>query len=242
MSLLSLFGLVWSFSEIKLLLRDFTLKYGPLVTLPLGSSPAIFVASHALTHRALIQNCAVFADHPRALPTNRFFSSDQRNISSATYGPTWSLLRRNLTSKILHPSRVKSYSHARRWVLCLLVHSLILRLDVRVRVMDHIQYAMFCLLVLMCFGDKLDDKQIQQIESVQRRLMLSMSRSNILNFWPRPGKIVFRNRWKELLQLRQDKEDVLIPLVKARISYKAKQQQGAETEDFVAAYVDTLVD
>ncbi|KAK3042459.1 hypothetical protein RJ639_000183 [Escallonia herrerae] len=108
--------------------------------------------------------------------------------------------------------------------------------------MDHFRYAMFCLLVLMCFGDKLDNQQIQQIESAQRRYVLNIGRFNTLNFWPRLGKIVFRNRWKELLQLRQDQEDVLIPLIKARISLKARQQQGAETEDFVVAYVDTLVD
>ncbi|KAK2974159.1 hypothetical protein RJ640_021450 [Escallonia rubra] len=228
--------------EIEQILRGFRLKYGPLITLRIGSRTAIFVASHALAHRALIQNGAVFADRPKALPTTRVFNSDQRSISSAAYGPTWRLLRRNLTSEILHPSRVKSYSHARRWVLHVLVQRLLPRSDEPVRVMDHFQYAMFCLLVLMCFGDKLDDKQIQQIESVQRRLLLSMSRFRILNFWPRLGKIVFRNRWKQLLQLRQDQEDVLIPLVKARISLKAKQQQGAETEGFVVAYVDTLVD
>ncbi|KAK2974155.1 hypothetical protein RJ640_021446 [Escallonia rubra] len=237
-------NLIWlrrSLWEIEHILRGFRLKYGPLITLRIDSRPAIFVASHAIAHRALVQNGAVFADRPRLPATQRVFNSDQRNISTAAYGPTWRLLRRNLTSEILHPSRVKSYSQARRWVLHVLVHRL-LRSDEPVRVMDHFQYAVFCLLVLMCFGDKLDDRKIQQIESVQRRFMLNISRYNILNFWPRLGKIVFRNRWKELLQLRRDQEDVFIPLVKARISLKAKQQQGAKTEDFVVAYVDTLVD
>ncbi|KAK3042472.1 hypothetical protein RJ639_000196 [Escallonia herrerae] len=159
------------------------------------------------------------------------------SIRNIARGFTWGLLRRNLTSEILNPSRVKSYSGALRWALHVLVHRLLLRSDEPVRVMDRFQYAVFCLLVFMCFGDKLDDKQIQQIESVQRRLVLNISRYNILNFWPRLGKI-----YSELLQLRRDQEDVLIPLVKARISLKAKQQQGAETEDFVVAYVDTLVD
>ncbi|KAK3008380.1 hypothetical protein RJ639_014088 [Escallonia herrerae] len=174
--------------------------------------------SHALAHPALVQNGAVFvfANRPKAPPTNRIFNNDQRNISSAAYGPTWRPLRRNLTSEILHHSRVKSYFGDRRWALHVLVHRLLLHSDEPVRVMDHFQYAVFCLLVFMCFGDKLDDKQIQQIESVQR--------------------------WKELLRLRRDQEDVLIPLVKARISLKAKRQQGAKTEDFVVAYVDTLVD
>ncbi|KAG5554598.1 hypothetical protein RHGRI_012235 [Rhododendron griersonianum] len=70
-----------------------------------------------MAHQALVQNSVVFSDQPKALATGKVISSNQHNINSARYGPTWRLLRRNLTSKILHPSRVKSYSAARQWVL-----------------------------------------------------------------------------------------------------------------------------
>ncbi|KAJ6350695.1 hypothetical protein OIU78_006771 [Salix suchowensis] len=33
-----------------------------------------------------------------------------------------------------------------------------------VRIREHLQYAMFCLLVVMCFGDNVDETQIKQIE------------------------------------------------------------------------------
>uniref|UniRef100_A0A5B7BKP0 Cytochrome P450 89A2-like n=1 Tax=Davidia involucrata TaxID=16924 RepID=A0A5B7BKP0_DAVIN len=256
-----------SFSELEPILRDLRGKYGPLITLRIGSRPAIFVGSHSLAHRTLVQNGVVFSDRPKALATSQIMNSNQHNISSAAYGPTWRLLRRNLTSEILHPSRVRSYSHARRWVLGILMDRLLIMMDsesaaaAEVRVVDHFQYAMFCLLALMCFGDKLDENQIKQIETVQRRLLLGFGRFNILNFWPRVGKIVFRNRWKELIQMRQNQEAVLIPLIKARKEVvvrrrqqQQQQQQGRhrydedgkakeEEEDCaVVAYVDTLVD
>ncbi|THG06588.1 cytochrome P450 89A2-like [Camellia sinensis] len=236
-----------SLSDIEQIVRDLRGKYGPIITLRIGPRPAIFVSSHSIAHHALIQNGAHFSDRPKAIGTDKIVSSNQHNISSAAYGPTWRLLRRNLTSEILHPSRVKSYTHARQWVLGILIHRLLNSAEdssaKAVKVVDHFQYAMFCLLVLMCFGDRLDEKQITQIETVQRAMLLRYSRFNILNYLPKLGKIVFRNHWNELLRMRRDQEEVLIPLIEARVDVVKQRRQGNQEEDAsVVAYVDTLVD
>ncbi|KAH0762134.1 hypothetical protein KY290_018207 [Solanum tuberosum] len=207
-------SLLWAkrtFADLEPILRDLKAKYGPLITLKIGSRSAIFVASHSIAYQALVQQGAVFSDRPKAGPV----SSNQRNISSSPYGPIWRLLRRNLTSEILHPSRIKSYSKARSW------------------------YAMFCLLVLMCFGDKLEESQIRQIENIQRKMLLGFRRFNMLNFFPRVGKIIFRNRWKELIELRQEQESITIPLIEARS--RTKEQKIEHGDEFVVAYVDTLL-
>ncbi|KAJ6298749.1 hypothetical protein OIU76_019830 [Salix suchowensis] len=104
----SLSWLLKSFSDLELILRSLRAKYGPVITLHIGSRPAIFITTHSLAHQALVQNSAVFADRPPPFPTSKVISSNQHNISSASYGPTWRLLRRNLTSEILHPSRSKA--------------------------------------------------------------------------------------------------------------------------------------
>jgi len=98
--------------------------------------------------------------------------------------------------------------------------------------------------VLMCFGDKLDEKQIRDVERVQRQLLLNSSRFEIINLWPMIGKIVFRKRWQEFIQLRQNQEDVLIPLIRSRMEVVKRQIEGkTEVEkESVVAYVDTLVD
>ncbi|KAF3432631.1 hypothetical protein FNV43_RR23733 [Rhamnella rubrinervis] len=230
-----------SFAEIELILRNLNDKYGSIVTLHIGRRPAIFIRNRSLAHQALIQNGAVYADRPPALAANKIFSSNQHNISSAVYGSTWRLLRRNLTSEILHPSRVKSYSSARKWILEILIkclqpsHS-----KVSLRVKDHFQYAMFCLLALMCFGDKLEEKQIKEIEAVQRRLLLGFGRFNILNFFPRLTKILLPKRWEELLQLRKDQEGVLVPLIHARKTKLSEVVKADSNDEFVVSYVDTL--
>ncbi|KAJ4720965.1 putative Cytochrome P450 [Melia azedarach] len=237
--------LLKSFSEIEPTLRNLHAKFGPMVTLHIGPRPAVFIADRSLAHKALVQKSAVFADRPPALPTGKVISSNQHNISSAFYGPTWRLLRRNLTAEILHPSRVKSYKHARKWVLEILSDRF--KSESKngnpVRVADHFQYAMFCLLVLMCFGDKLDQKQVREIEDVQRRTLLSFGKFNILNFWPRLTKIFFRKRWEQFLQLRRDQESVLVPLIRARKKLKkVNVSKAKEDHEYVLCYVDTLLD
>ncbi|KAL7003837.1 unspecific monooxygenase [Sarracenia purpurea var. burkii] len=270
-------NLLWlrprSFVNFESVLRDLRAKYGPIITLRIGSRrPTIFVSSHSLAHQALVQNGAVFSDRPKALATSKIVRN-QHNISSAAYGSTWRLLRRNLTSEILNPSRVKSYSRARQWVLAILIERLLKSGSVvsstgsaaapAVKVIDHFHYAMFCLLVLMCFGDRLDEIQIKQIEQVQRQMLLRFGRFTVLNLWPRLGKILFRNRWEELRRLRQDQEDVLIPLIRDRMEVVKRrrqrqhqhQQEGKQDEqkiekkeeeeeegEEVVAYVDSLLD
>ncbi|XP_019191724.1 PREDICTED: cytochrome P450 89A2-like [Ipomoea nil] len=224
-------------------LRDLKSKYGPLITLRVGARPEILIANHSLAHKALVQTGAVFSDRPRSAPTFRLLNSNQRSINSAAYGPTWRLLRRNLTSEILQPSRVKSYSNARQWVLGVLVRKLLNDTsETGVKVIDHFQYAMFCLLVLMCFGDKLEEQQIRQIQEIQRKIILSFPRFSTLNSWPSIGKILFRNRWKELKQLASDRENTLAPFIKARIAAKERAKAERKNEDEeVLAYVDTLI-
>ncbi|XP_027159558.1 cytochrome P450 89A2-like [Coffea eugenioides] len=239
-----------SFADIEPVLQRLKAKYGPLISLRIGSRPSIFVASHSLAHRALVQNGAVFSDRPKSLPTAKIFNSNQHNISSARYGPTWRLLRRNLTSEILHPSRVQSYTRARRWVLGILFqrflhqnHAADEPANMDRTVVGHFRYAMFCLLLLMCFGDKLTETKIQEVESLMRRALLSFGRYNILNFLPRLGKILFRSQWKELLKLREDQEKLLVPLIRARIEAKRQRRNDddkEEEEEEVVAYVDTL--
>ncbi|KAM4069395.1 hypothetical protein ACB094_12G086700 [Castanea mollissima] len=249
-------SLLWihkSASDLEPVLRKLHAKYGPIVTLNIAFRPAIFVANRSIAHKALVQNGAVFADRPQAPLTNRVFSCNSGTINSASYGPTWRLFRRNLSSEILHPSRLKSYSHARNWVYNILFNRLrdsqSKSSEVPIVVKEHFQYSMFCLLVLMCFGDKLGESRIKEIEDVQRRLLLGLPRFNILNVCGSVGKIIFRKLWQELFDLRRDQEAVLRPLIEARRKVKQERQSKAKEDkdvdnddEFVVSYVDTLLD
>ncbi|TKY67909.1 steroid 17alpha-monooxygenase or 17alpha-hydroxyprogesterone aldolase [Spatholobus suberectus] len=235
-------------TDPKTILQKLHVKYGPIFTLHVGYSHTdIFIANRFVAHQALIQHGTIFADRPKANPTNEIISSNQHDILFSFYGPTWRLLRRNLTSRILHPSQVKSYAHARKWVLDnILLQRLKSDSDASnpVRVIDHFQYGMFSLLVLMCLGDKLDEKQIRAIEDSQRHMLVSFARYSVLNFWPPITRILFWKRWKEFLQLRREQEAVLIPHINARRKAKVERVSNgsSQSSEFVLSYVDTLLD
>ncbi|KAE8668837.1 Cytochrome P450 89A9 [Hibiscus syriacus] len=211
---------------------------GPIITLHLGPRPSIFIFDRSLAHQALIQNGSLFSDRPKSLPANKIMNSNQHNISSGSYGPLWRLLRRNLTSEILHLSRVKSYANARKWVLDILLNSLQHKAGngESVEVLVHLRYAILCLLGLMCFGDKLSEEQIKDIGAIQRRVFAGFGRFSLINFWPRVTGVLLRKQWDQLFQLRNDLEDVMIPLIRAR-----KEAKSSDS-DSVLAYVDTLLD
>ncbi|XP_076927947.1 cytochrome P450 89A2-like [Bidens hawaiensis] len=206
-------------------------KYGPIFTLLTGLGPSIFIANHSLAHEVLIKKGAVFSDRPKFLINF--------NISSASYGPTWRLLRRNLASEVMHPARMKSYSSARKWALDILTDRLLEDKDyedgVKVVVLFH--DVVFRLMVLMCFGDKFDDDKIKEIAKVQHE-MLMLVRSGrftmLISMFPRVGKLMFRNLWKKFEKLRDNKEKVMVPIIKSRV-------ESASSGSDIVAYVDTLV-
>lgn len=82
--------------------------------------------------------------------------------------------------------------------------------DGLVRTVRHFQYAMFCLLVLMCFGDRLEEWQIREVEAAQRWLLLNLGQFEILNLWPRLGKVLFQLQREEFRRIRHNQEKVLV--------------------------------
>ncbi|KAL5163147.1 Cytochrome P450 89A9 [Glycine soja] len=233
-----------TFSELEAVVKTLHAKYGPIITLRIGTERTIFIADHSLAHQALIQHGSLFSDRPKARAALKILSSNQHNISSASYGVTWRTLRRNLASEMLHPSSVKSFSRTRKWV----VHTLLTRLksdssqsNNPIKVIHHFQYAMFYLLVFMCFGERLDNGKVRDIERVLRQMLLRFGRFNILNFWPKVTMILLHKRWEELFRCRKEQEDVMVPIIRARKQKRAKEGVGLN-DGVVVSYVDTLLD
>ncbi|XP_028767215.1 cytochrome P450 89A2-like [Neltuma alba] len=234
-----------SLLQLEPTLRSLHAKYGPIVSLPLGPRPAIFIADPSLAHQAFVQNGAVFSDRPEPDPFTRLIDINLRTIRSSFYGPAWRLFRRNLTTEMLHPTRIKSFSGERKWVLDMLLSRL--RSDSEsnkpIMLIDHLRYTMFSLILFMCFGERLDEKKIRDIDYVLHRFLLDFYKFNVLNFWPRVTRILFRKRWEDLLQLLKDRENLIIPLIRAR--KKAKEERLSKTTKesrSTVFYMDALLD
>ncbi|KAI9083905.1 hypothetical protein K1719_034163 [Acacia pycnantha] len=241
-----------NFADLEPMLRYLRSKYGNIVTIYMGSTPAIFITAHETAHRALVKNGTVFAGRPWALPTTRVFFPNQHGVSTSQYGPTWRLLRQNLM-QIIHPSRLHSYSHCRKNALDLLKKNILADIELgsnkAIAIYDHIELSMFALLSHMCLGEKFDEINVKEIQKVLHSLLHNFIRFNVLNFLPLLlSKVVFRKLWKELLQIRENQVNFLLPIIKSRQEL-TKGKLGQEEEDQrekqnlgLTAYVDTLFD
>ncbi|XP_062189985.1 cytochrome P450 89A2-like [Phragmites australis] len=246
-----LFGnLLWlrnSAADVEPLLLRLFQRYGPVVTLRIGSRLAIFVADRRLAHAALVGSGSItLANRPQAA-TSTLLGVTDNIITRADYGPVWRLLRRNLVAETLRSSRVRLFAPARAWVRRVLMEKLRESSgDDAPNVMEAFQYTMFCLLVLMCFGERLDEPAVRAIEDAERAWLLYISRQmSVFFFLPSVTRHVFRGRLQTALSLKRRQNELFVPLINARREYKRQVKEGqAPTRDtmFQHSYVDTLLD
>jgi cytochrome P450 family 89 subfamily A len=114
-------------------------------------------------------------------------------------------------------------------------------------VMEAFQYTMFCLLVLMCFGERLDEPAVSAIEDAERAWPIYISRKmTVFFFVPSVTRHVFRGRLETARALQSRQRDLFVPLINKRREYKRQvKEQGHEPASettFQHSYVDTLLD
>ncbi|RLN43071.1 cytochrome P450 89A2-like [Panicum miliaceum] len=240
-------SVVWltnSPAEIEPLLRRLFERHGPVVALRVGSRLSVFVADRRLAHAALVERGAALADRP-ALVSARLLGENDNTITRASYGPVWRLLRRNLVAETLHPSRVRLFAPARAWVRRVLVEKLGEpgAGAPPPRVVETFQYAMFCLLVLMCFGERLDEPAVRAIAAAQRETLIYISRNMpVFAFFPPVTKHLFRARLDKARALRRRIKELFLPLINARREYRSRGGEPKKETTFEHSYVDTLLD
>ncbi|XVF42829.1 hypothetical protein PTKIN_Ptkin01aG0396800 [Pterospermum kingtungense] len=230
-----------SFSDFKPVVQSLHAKFGPIITLHFGSRPVVFIADRYLAHQALVKDGASFADRPLL-----FDGSNQNHVSTSFYGTKWRLLRRNLTAEILQSSRVKTYSHARKWAMERLLNCLKLQSQSGdpVRVLEHFKFSIFSLIVVMCFGEKLEDKQIKEIQHVLELLISRFSKVSTIymtSIFPTLTRFVFRRLLDQAIQVGQQQKELFIPLIKKRVTLKEEKLRKADDKIF-SSYLDKLLD
>ncbi|KAF8696272.1 hypothetical protein HU200_037175 [Digitaria exilis] len=242
-------SMVWltnSPSEIEPLLRRLVERYGPIVALRMGLSLSVFIADRRLAHAALVESGAALADRP-TLTSAGLLGETQNAIGRGSYGPVWRLLRRNLVAETVHPSRVKLFAPARAWVRRVLLEKLGEprpgAAPAAPCVVETFQYAMFCLLVLMCFGERLDEPAVRAIAAAAREALIYRSKSMpVFAFFPAVTKHVFRSRLHRVRALKRRLGELFMPLIDARRERKERGGESKKETTFEHSYVDSLLD
>jgi cytochrome P450 len=231
--------------EILRAIRRFHARHGPLLTLRMGSQLEVTVSDRHLAHLALVERGAALADRP-ASASRDLLGLNASTISTSSYGPLWRMFRRNFVAEVANPARLRLFAPARAAVLAELTDKLCHRQEGDGTIVQTFQYAMFRLLVAMCFGEQLDERAVRDIAAAQRDLLLySSTKMRVFAFLPAVTRRLFRGRLQAMIAMRQRLKDTYMPLIDARRERKNNLLGAAEpgTQTTLPhSYVDTLLD
>ncbi|CAN0900629.1 Cytochrome P450 77A3 [Linum grandiflorum] len=225
--------------------EDLRPKYGPIFTLNMGSRILIVVSDANLAHEALIQKGALFATRPAENPTRAVFSCGKFTVNASDYGPVWRSLRRNMVQNMLASARIKEFRSLRRSVMDNLVDRL--RVEAAenrgaVWVLRNVRFAVFEILLAMCFGFEMDKSTVERIDRVMKSVLLVLD-PRIDDFLPVLSPF-FRKQRNRVAEVRKEQLDTIVPVIERRrralIDGLGIGSDGTKALSF--SYLDTLFD
>ncbi|KAJ6851752.1 putative cytochrome P450 77A4 [Iris pallida] len=220
---------------------DLSRRYGPIFTLRMGARTLIIVSSAELAHEALVAKGQLFANRPTENPTRTIFSSNKFSVNSAFFGPEWRSLRRNMVHGMLSTTRLKEFGPVRQEAMDRFVDRLRAEAHANhgaVWVLKNARFAVFCILLAMCFGLNLDEESIVKVEQVMKKVLITLT-PRMDDYLPllRP---FFLKQMKQAMEVRKEQIQTIVPLVDKRRSILANRHLHPDAVPF--SYLDSLFD
>ncbi|KAL8162088.1 hypothetical protein V2J09_013577 [Rumex salicifolius] len=221
--------------------RDLKAVYGPIFTLRMGTRTMVIISSPELAHEALLEKGLVFATRPAENPTRNIFSCNKFTVNAALHGPTWRSLRRNMVQNMLSSSRLKEFKELREAAMDKLVDRLRAEAeasDGAVSVLKNARFAVFCILLAMCFGVDMDEETIERMDQMMKLVLITLD-PRIDDYLPilRP---FFHKQRKNALEVRQKQIDTLVPFIERRRAII--RDPGSDPKAVSFSYLDTIFD
>lgn len=221
--------------------EDIRQVYGPIFTLKMGSRTTIVLSGADLIHEALIKRGATFASRPAENPTRIVFSSNKFSVNAAVYGSLWRSLRRNMVENMLCSSRLKEFRDVRKNAMDKLVQRIraeAVANDGAVWILKNARFAVFCILLAMCFGLEMEEESVEKMDQVLKTVLITVD-PRIDDFLPilRP---FFSKQRKRAMEVRTEQIEFVVQFINRR--RKALQNPGSDITATSFSYLDTLFD
>ncbi|KAK8333816.1 hypothetical protein V6Z11_A10G231500 [Gossypium hirsutum] len=220
---------------------DLRHQYGPIFTLKMGTRTMIILGDAKLCHEAFIEKGVVFASRPRENPTRNIFSCNKFTVNAAVYGPVWRSLRRNMVQNMLSSTRLKEFRTAREHAMDKLIDRLKAEAaanDGVVSVLKNARFAVFCILLAMCFGVEMDEETVEKMDEVMKTVLITLD-PRIDDYLPILSPFFSKQR-KQALQVRKHQIDYIVPFIEKR--REALLNPGSDRSAMSFSYLDTLFD
>nr|AJD25187.1 cytochrome P450 CYP77A27 [Salvia miltiorrhiza] len=221
--------------------RELIPKYGPIVTLKMGTRTMIIISSADLVYEALNSKGQVFASRPRENPTRTIFSCDKFTVNAALYGGVWRSLRRNMVQNMLSATRLKEFRNARELAMDRMIERLKSEAAENggaVWVLRNARFAVFCILLSMCFGIEMDEKLIEKVDELMKAVLIVLD-PRLDDYLPILSPFFSKQR-KRVWEVRNEQIQTLVPLIEKR--RRAIQSPGSDPTAASFSYLDTLFD
>ncbi|VFQ62837.1 unnamed protein product [Cuscuta campestris] len=221
--------------------RDLRAIYGPIFTLRMGTRTMIVISSAELVHEALIQKGQVFASRPRETPTRSVFSCNKFTVNAAVYGPVWRSLRRNMVQNVLSSSRLKEFRRAREAAMDKMVARIRAEAAANggaVWVLKNARFAVFCILLAVCFGIEMDEETIEAVDQMMKKVLIVLD-PRVDDYLPilRP---FFSKQIRTAMEVRTEQIETIVPLIEKR--RRALRNPNSDETASSFSYLDTLFD
>ena len=99
-------------------------KYGPIMSIHLGSKPSIVLSSSHMAKQVLKTHDSIFANRPMIDEEHNHILSPYK-IASSEYGPYWKLLRRAFIQELLSSKGMESFKSLRAQEMSAMIHSVL---------------------------------------------------------------------------------------------------------------------
>lgn len=221
--------------------EDLIPKYGPILTLRMGTRTMIILSDPNLIHQALIQNGPLYATRPKENPTRNIFSANKFTVNAALYGPVWRSLRRNMVQNMLSSSRIKEFRGVRDKAMDTLIHHIRSEAesnDGSVWVLKNARFAVFCILLAMCFGIDMDEDTVKKFDQVMKTVLITLD-PRIDDYLPILSPFFSKERNKAL-QVRKQQVEFIVPYIHKR--REMLKNPGSDKSAISFSYLDTLFD
>ncbi|MED6220906.1 hypothetical protein PIB30_049287 [Stylosanthes scabra] len=221
--------------------NDVRQKYGPIFTLKMGTRTMIFLSDPKLIHEALIENGALYASRPPETPTRSVFSVNKFTVNAATYGPVWRSLRKNMVHNMLSSTRLKEFRSVREKAMDKLIDRLRAEAEANngvVWVLKDARFAVFCILLTMCFGLEMDEETVEKMDQMMKLVLITVD-AKIYDYLPILKPFYSKQR-KRALEIRKEQIEFMVPFIEQR--RRAIQTPGSDLSATSFSYLDTLFD
>lgn len=233
-------------------LHNLSDKYGPILSLTIGSRPVVVITSPTAVQECFTKNDVVFANRPRLL-SGKYINYNYTAVGFAPYGPHWRNMRRLATTELLSNHRLNTFLNVRVQELKLWVKNLYRYLVsndesdnnfVRVEMKSRLNDLSFNTLMRMVsgkryYGDEVEDvEEAREFREIMKELLRLSGASNPADFLPVLRVFDYQGLEKRMLKANQRSDSFLQRLIDRQRERRSWRRQD---EDHGKNMIDGLL-